>query len=407
MKRKPILVCMLILLCLSLPLSSVDFGLNIGNVSDFSRNVQNIFSQTNSTVLWLNTPIKDFSFAASVVYKFNYIWTSLTGSYIKPYYFDVGSFEFSGFIPLPGNTPSGIRFDAGRIQADDITGKIFSTKSDGLKVSWGINNTTLGVQSYYTGLTLKSNSSIFLSPQDTEDIDNEDVVFGPSRLVYSVYAVFQEFLLRQNASLEFLGQNDLRSEASPSVNTYYGSAVLSGPLFSTLRYSAGTSFGVLQSDNTSNFGQLITGNLSLRIPSKATSLTLSGLYTLPWGDGNTAGFVPVNEQCVSVVLPELKHDMVTYIGFETSTQRSSVFSNGFKLSSYLNKSIDSFALPVLNVNIPNLFVGGELSVYGNFLVSSEFSFMYSAGLFVFNPFSVIRGINIIPFRVSLSATLKI
>jgi hypothetical protein len=398
---------MLILLCLSLPLFSVDFGLNIGNVSDFSRNVQNVFSQTNSAVLWFTTPIKDFSFAASMVYKFNYTWTSQTGSYIKPYYFDIGTLEFSGFIPLPGNTPSSIRFDAGRIQADDIIGKIFSTKSDGLKVSWMINNITLGIQSYYTGLTLKSNSSLLLSPQDADDIYNEDVIFGPSRLVYSVYAVFQEFMLRQNASLEFLGQNDLRSGADPSVNTYYGSVVLSGPLFSTLRYSAGTSFGVLQSDNTSNFGQLITGNLSLRIPSKGTSLTLSGLYTLPWGGGNTAGFVPVNEQSVSIVLPELKHNMVTYIGFETSTQRSSVFSNGIKLSSYLNKSIDRFALPVLDVSKPNLFVGGELSAYGNFVVSSEFSFMYSAGLFVFNPFSVIKGVNIIPFRVSLSATLKI
>jgi hypothetical protein len=407
MKRKQILVCMLILLCLSLPLFSVDFGLNIGNVSDFSRNVQNVFSQTNSAVLWFTTPIKDFSFAASMVYKFNYTWTSQTGSYIKPYYFDIGTLEFSGFIPLPGNTPSSIRFDAGRIQADDIIGKIFSTKSDGLKVSWMINNITLGIQSYYTGLTLKSNSSLLLSPQDADDIYNEDVIFGPSRLVYSVYAVFQEFMLRQNASLEFLGQNDLRSGADPSVNTYYGSVVLSGPLFSTLRYSAGTSFGVLQSDNTSNFGQLITGNLSLRIPSKGTSLTLSGLYTLPWGGGNTAGFVPVNEQSVSIVLPELKHNMVTYIGFETSTQRSSVFSNGIKLSSYLNKSIDRFALPVLDVSKPNLFVGGELSAYGNFVVSSEFSFMYSAGLFVFNPFSVIKGVNIIPFRVSLSATLKI
>lgn len=406
MKNKSIILCIILVLCIALPLSSVDFGLNIGNISDFSIYIQNEINQTNTATLWFTAPIKDFSFAASVVYKFNYYWNPVN-SVIRPYQFDIGNLEFSGILELPGKNPSGIRFDVGRIQAQDITGKIFSVKSDGLNAAWLYNNITIGVQSYYTGLTLKNNSSIILSTQDAADRKNNAVVFASPRLVYSAYASFQELFLLQNISVEFLGQNDLRADADQAVNTYYGTVLFSGPLISTLRYSAGTSLGIYQSGQSSLYGQLITASLSMRIPEKAVNLSLIGIFTPSWGNDNPIGFVPVNSQSVSTVLPEIKHDTVSLIGFESLFQQSSVFSHGYKASGYLNKTLDSFALPVLDPSKPNLFIGAELSAYGNFVVSSEFSFMYSAGLFVFNPFSIYEGVNILPIRVALSATLKI
>ncbi len=403
---KKILLTICAVLCVLSPLASLDFGLNIGDITDYSKISQNEISQTNTASLWLTAPIKDFTFAGSIVYKFNYTWNPLTQT-VKPFQIDVGSLEFGGFFVLPGTNPSGIRFDAGRIQASDITGRVFSAKSDGFNAAWIYKNITLGSQLYFNGLTLKNNSVISLSPQDALDKANAAVLFGAPRIVYSVYALFQEFALRQSFNVEVMGQNDLRPAADPRVHSYYGIARLSGPLASVFRYSLGSSFSVLQSNQTFTFAQLILANISLRIPSAKTNLTLSGIYTMPWGTGNTAGFVPVNAQSVSVVFPELKHNTVTFIGFEAAWQPASFFSGGVKTNAYLKQNPTSLPLSVLRSDSTSPFVGTELSLYGSFIVSSEFSFMVSSGLFIINPLAVTEGTNIAPFRLSVSATLKI
>lgn len=406
MKKIHITLSVLMIISILFPLFAADFGLNIGNITDFSKKGQNELNQTNTAALWLTTPIKDFTLSGSIVYKFNYAWNPAVQT-IKPFQIDVGSLEFGGFVVLPGENPSGLRFDIGRIQASDVTGSVFSAKSDGFNAAWIYKNISLGAQLYYTGLTLKSNSAVVLSPQDAADRSVDTVLFGPPRIVYSLYALFQEFALRQSFNIEAMGQNDLRIAADPRVHSYYGIGRLSGPLFSTVRYSLGTSFGILQNAQTFNFGQLILANVSMRIPAIKTNLTLSGIYSMPWDTENTTGFVPVNAQSLSIVMPELKHNNVTFIGFDAAWQPASFFSGGIKTNAYLKQNASPLPLSVLRSDSTSLFVGTEFSFYGSFIVSSEFSFMVSSGLFIINPFSVVEGTNIAPFRLSVSGTLKI
>lgn len=386
-------------------LFALDFGLNIGNLTDFSNNVQNELNQTNTAVLWLTSPIKDLSFSASLVYKFNYNWNPSVQT-LQPFQLDVGNLALSGFFVFSGGNAGALRFDAGRIQASDITGKVFSAKSDGFNTAWVNKNTSIGAQAYYTGLTLKQNSVVSLSPQDAEDHLNDAVFFGPSRLIYSVYAVLQEFALRQSVSFEILGQNDLRTASELRVNSYYGSVLLSGPLFSSLRYTAGSSAGVLQNVQTFSFSQLITAGLYLRVPALKTVFSLSGIMTFPW-TGVSDGFVPVNAQSVSVVLPALKHNNVTFMGFEASFHPHSVFAGGLKVSTYFKQNAQSLPINVLKADSSSLYIGTEASLYGNFSISSEFSFMISSGIMLLNSQIIQDGTNSIPFRVSVAATLKI
>ena len=145
----------------------------------------------------------------------------------------------------------------------------------------------------------------------------------------------------------------------------------------------------------------------MRVPAIKTNFTLSGIYSMPWGTENTAGFVPVNAQSLSMVMPELKHNNVTFIGFDAAWQPASFFSGGIKTNTYLKQNASALPLSVLKSDSTSLFVGTEFSFYGSFIVSSEFSFMVSSGLFIINPFSVVEGTNIAPFRLSVSGTLKI
>ncbi len=405
MKKYSKIISAVVFTLFIVPLAAVDFGLNIGNMTDVSKNVQIDLNQSNTATAWITSPIKDFSFAATVVYKFNLAWNANSQT-IKPFQIDVGSLEFSGFLLLSGKSSSGLRIDAGRIQASDISGKVFSAKSDGVNLALVNKNITFGAQAYYTGLTLIQNSVVALSPQDKADRSSGTVIFGPPRVVYSVYGLFQEFLLRQSFNIEVLGQNDLRIGADPRVHSYYGTAVLTGPLVSALRYTLGSSFGVRQSAQKFSFGQIISLNLALRIPSIKTNFGLSGIYSMPWG-AEKDGFEPVNSQSVSLIIPDLKNNNCTFIGFDAAWQPASFFSGGLKTNVYLKQSPTAVTLPVLKADNTSLFVGAEMSVYGSFIVSSEFSFMVSSGFFLLNPFAVVKDTNILPAKVSLSATLKI
>jgi hypothetical protein len=135
----------------------------------------------------------------------------------------------------------------GRFLISEPTGLVMSHPVDGAAFIVNYANFELYAGAGYTGLMNKEFSSVSLSLSDSVDDEDDDVYFGPGRLLGTLRLSVPEILLGQNVALALAVQEDLRNpddvlqiddisddtteeKAGGLLDTQYGILALDGPL---------------------------------------------------------------------------------------------------------------------------------------------------------------------------------
>ena len=142
-----------------------------------------------------------------------------------------------------GRRPLLLDVQAGRFRFADMSGRVLSTRADGITIGLETPQADVLIGAAYTGLVLRPNSTVKMSESDVAD-EADDDLFAPPRLVVMTMVTFNELVGRQSAMVSTIFQNDLRSDSELDelngvgrVNTGYVGLGLTGPITSTLFYN--------------------------------------------------------------------------------------------------------------------------------------------------------------------------
>jgi len=188
---------------------------------------------------------------------------SYTWSDDRPYLVDVE--RASADLTLPGVLGAGtvLRGQAGRVPFSAPAPGVLSHTLDAVDLRLSTPLVQARVAGGYSGLLLNPVSDIRMSASDLAEAADDDQFFGPSRAIALGEVSLPEIVLRQTVRVYGIGQWDLRSTdaGEDSLNSFYGGAVVQGPVISGLYHqiaatvSSATSTVEGQSGDTTALGQ--------------------------------------------------------------------------------------------------------------------------------------------------------
>lgn len=133
-----------------------------------------------------------------------------------------------------------LRTILGRFRMSDMTATVISHTVDGADLRVSLPFMRVRAAAGYTGLVINPVSSVRMSETDDAEASDDDVFFGPARLVAIAEATVPEVIGRQTATLAWIGQWDLRDRdadaGEDTVNTQYAGARVDGPVAPGLFY---------------------------------------------------------------------------------------------------------------------------------------------------------------------------
>ena len=161
---------------------------------------------------------------------------SYTWSDDRPYLVDVE--RASADLTLPGVLGAGtvLRGQAGRVPFSAPAPGVLSHTLDAVDLRLSTPLVQARVAGGYSGLLLNPVSDIRMSASDLAEAADDDQFFGPSRAIALGEVSLPEIVLRQTVRVYGIGQWDLRSTdaGEDSLNSFYGGAVVQGPVISGL-----------------------------------------------------------------------------------------------------------------------------------------------------------------------------
>lgn len=287
---------------------AIDIGGSNANVSGLSDTYSSKTSylQQNEVSVWTEAEIGD------------YLKFALQGSYLfdleRPVFFDLDYLHLYGV--------GQVSFNAGRFPVSDFTGLVLSHTLDGGRIKVALPFLTATVSVGYSGLVQKPVSTIIMSRSDVQDQSIDSKIFGSPRLIEIVEIELPELILRQDVTVSALLQQDLRSQADVvsgggKVSSQYFGTGLSGPLFSSLYYSAYFYLGTGSYQNVTILSYLTGGRVRLYLEEALFSkVELSGLYSsgdadhVDFYEGSASGaslsFIPISRPTFGLVFsPQL------------------------------------------------------------------------------------------------------
>jgi hypothetical protein len=390
---KKLLISFFVSLCFFSLAFSFDFGLNIQNYTSFLKQDESqTFVQSNTASLWASQRAETYEAAGSGSYTFNYVKTVDT-NLIDRGIFDLDYLYYTRFLSFEDQVVDTLDVQVGRFFTNNVNTYVFNSKLDGLKAEASLNNLSFGAQILYTGLLLNKTSPIKMSVGDSENTDN----FGSKRIIYSAYALFDEFVSRQNAHFEFVGQNDLNAYEDDSLDSYYLSLGLNGSIIPSLGYNLDSVYELVNSDQVEQY-VLIDGKLQLAVPSVKGQFSAGGVFSFALQDSDF-GFQAITEKSLSFVDPSIVAKNVQSLLFAANFNFTSFFSLSTKLQSYIDKKLGS--------GDEAAYKGTELGLICNLIPTSDFSVSISGGVLFLDKNAVVEEGSATAFKVSLAASIFI
>ena len=390
---KKLLISFFVSLCFFSLAFSFDFGLNIQNYTSFLKQDESqTFVQSNTASLWASQRAETYEAAGSGSYTFNYVKTVDT-NLIDRGIFDLDYLYYTRFLSFEDQVVDTLDVQVGRFFTNNVNTYVFNSKLDGLKAEASLNNLSFGAQILYTGLLLNKTSPIKMSVGDSENTDN----FGSKRIIYSAYALFDEFVSRQNAHFEFVGQNDLNAYEDDSLDSYYLSLGLNGSIIPSLGYNLDSVYELVNSDQVEQY-VLIDGKLQLAVPNIKGQFSAGGVFSFALQDSDF-GFQAITEKSLSFVDPFIVAKNVQSLLFAANFNFTSFFSLSTKLQSYIDKNLGSEDAAA--------YRGTELGLICNLIPTSDFSVSISGGVLFLDKNAVVEEGSATAFKVSLAASIFI
>ncbi len=390
---KKLLISFFVSLCFFSLAISFDFGLNIQNYTSFLKQDESqTFVQSNTASLWASQRAETYEAAGSGSYTFNYVKTVDT-NLIDRGIFDLDYLYYTRFLSFEDQVVDTLDVQVGRFFTNNVNTYVFNSKLDGLKAEASLNNLSFGAQILYTGLLLNKTSPIKMSVGDSENTDN----FGSKRIIYSAYALFDEFVSRQNAHFEFVGQNDLNAYEDDSLDSYYLSLGLNGSIIPSLGYNLDSVYELVNSDQVEQY-VLIDGKLQLAVPSVKGQFSAGGVFSFALQDSDF-GFQAITEKPLSFVDSSIMARNVQSLLLAANFNFTSFFSLSTKLQSYIDKKLGS--------GDEAAYKGTELGLICNLIPTSDFSVSISGGVLFLDKNAVVEEGSATAFKVSLAASIFI
>ena len=390
---KKLLTSLFVSLCFFSLAFSFDFGLNIQNYTSFLKQDESqTFVQSNTASLWASQRAETYEAAGSGSYTFNYVKTVDT-NLIDRGIFDLDYLYYTRFLSFEDQVVDTLDVQVGRFFTNNVNTYVFNSKLDGLKAEASLNNLSFGAQILYTGLLLNKTSPIKMSVGDSENTDN----FGSKRIIYSAYALFDEFVSRQNAHFEFVGQNDLNAYEDDSLDSYYLSLGLNGSIIPSLGYNLDSVYELVNSDQVEQY-VLIDGKLQLAVPSVKGQFSAGGVFSFALKDSDF-GFQAITEKPLSFVDSSIMARNVQSLLLAANFNFTSFFSLSTKLQSYIDKKLGS--------GDEAAYKGTELGLICNLIPTSDFSVSISGGVLFLDKNAVVEEGSATAFKVSLAASIFI
>ena len=390
---KKLLISFFVSLCFFSLAFSFDFGLNIQNYTSFLKQDESqTFVQSNTASLWASQRAETYEAAGSGSYTFNYVKTVDT-NLIDRGIFDLDYLYYTRFLSFEDQVVDTLDVQVGRFFTNNVNTYVFNSKLDGLKAEASLNNLSFGAQILYTGLLLNKTSPIKMSVGDSENTDN----FGSKRIIYSAYALFDEFVSRQNAHFEFVGQNDLNAYEDDSLDSYYLSLGLNGSIIPSLGYNLDSVYELVNSDQVEQY-VLIDGKLQLAVPSVKGQFSAGGVFSFALQDSDF-GFQAITEKSLSFVDSSIMARNVQSLLLAANFNFTSFFSLSTKLQSYIDKKLGS--------GDEAAYKGTELGLICNLIPTSDFSVSISGGVLFLDKNAVVEEGSATAFKVSLAASIFI
>ena len=396
---KKLLISFFVSLCFFSLAFSFDFGLNIQNYTSFLKQDESqTFVQSNTASLWASQRAETYEAAGSGSYTFNYVKTVDT-NLIDRGIFDLDYLYYTRFLSFEDQVVDTLDVQVGRFFTNNVNTYVFNSKLDGLKAEASLNNLSFGAQILYTGLLLNKTSPIKMSVGDSENTDN----FGSKRIIYSAYALFDEFVSRQNAHFEFVGQNDLNAYEDDSLDSYYLSLGLNGSIIPSLDYDLVSVYGIANVYNTIESYVLVDANLRLAIPTIKGQLSLEGLFPFALHDSG-GSFKAITEKPLSFVETAITATSLQSLTLTANMSLSSTVLLSAKFHNYFSQSPNAFSF--VDPTKEGRYVGSELVFNCSLIPTSDFSLGLTGGIMLFNK-DLVEDTSLNPFKVSLTASLFI
>lgn len=205
-----------------------------------------------SVALWLTTLFEPSENSrVEVTVQPSYTWSD-----DRPYLVDldraVADMRF-GEIAGAGSV---LRGRAGRFSLADASRLIISDTVDGADFTLSVAGIRARLAAAYTGLLLNPVSNFRMSAADEADASDDDVFFGPARIVAGAEVAFPEIVGRETFTLAYIGQFDLRDAdaGEDTINSHYAGLRADGPIIPGLFHevSAFVSFAQQDLDGTSD-----------------------------------------------------------------------------------------------------------------------------------------------------------
>ncbi|MDA3947987.1 MAG: hypothetical protein PF508_02075 [Spirochaeta sp.] len=285
-----------------------------------------VFVNTEALVLYLTAPLgSQWEFVGQLGGSYDSAEPVFAADLEKLY------FQRNRTITGENEQPAGLvgmttRF--GRFLMSDPTGLIMSHPIDGAAFILNYVNFELYAGAGYTGFINKEFSSVGMGLQDSVDQEDDDVYFGPARLLGLLRVSVPEIVFGQNMTVAFAVQEDLRNpddvveadavplnldsdELGGLLDTHYSILGVDGPisvlpgLFYRASYAlnTGRTLSLVEDDTAESGGKsyqyqpflahLVDGRLQYFFNDGISSVVSAGA-TFTTGDDDYSGFVEGN-----------------------------------------------------------------------------------------------------------------
>lgn len=435
----------IILILLSCPLFTLEFGGAFGNITGIATHTESTtnitLTQRNDLAFYLKSYGKNLSFSTEGMYIF---------TPDRPFMLSLDHLFLLGNYPVSQSALKSYSYKIGRFQTHDPTTLVFNHRIDGLQFKFGYTNAELKIAAGFTGLILHPRSSITLTKADTEPWIS---YFAPPRLLsmlqfnrynlftsqtISVFTLFQQDVRAQSTVLQE-GETVFQPNAGGKLDTQYYGFSLYGPLHPILRYSI---YGIFNTGRTMGYlpdSESLTGfsyqystiagfmagiRFSLNFPQFLnSSVNISGVYTSGDSDydtyleGNRSGkgtlFIPISSTPLgNIFSPKLGN--ISIIGIQYVMQPFAYSKNSY--IEEMTGLIDAFAFfrnsagPIsengLDPASEEMFLGSEVDFSISYKPVSDFAIDLFTGLFFRNTGAFTDSVNAIDFTAGIKFVLS-
>ncbi len=294
MKR---LILFLLTACIFAGVSSMATAYDFGLTSDTDGSIEaasgqeTSFSLSSQNSLWLDSSIGNTILELQASYTY---------SQDRSVLLEIDHARISGGIQMENAV---LNWKAGRIEATDFSGQVFSHSGDGAQLAWENGDTQIEVFGLYTGLLQASSSDISMTNTDKyiQDLATTDPIpvlgpLGPAHIVEGLQVNLLNIVGRQSLVIAGIFQQDVNSDSQlvsggERLHSQYGGLGFSGPLSEEgfLFYSVfgWFSHGTIGEDRM--LAALAGGSINLILPDvRSAHLSLSTIFAS--GDSDYAQF---------------------------------------------------------------------------------------------------------------------